>query len=185
MSGYAGKYGNSVQTGYADQPFEGFPGQLATATDYPLINHYPAKEDLKIGVGVVVGDALTVPASGYYNIDAPYSVKMPVAGSVAADFVGITLRNEAGRCDANGEPIVQAKDIADVVNEGFVLVKANVAVTGQGKVYMIIKDTTSHGFAIGSFVTSTQGGDAIEVSRCRWHMSAKAGGVAIIEIARK
>lgn len=185
MGQYQGVKNGSVQTDYTDQPFEGFPGQIATRDDDYLIDGYPAQENVAVGIGVVKGDLITATAGEYSNIEAPYKVRTPIGASVEADFVGITVRANGSENDVNGNPFWGAERMTPVMRvqkRGRIMVQANVAVAAEDPVWMIVADNGGHGYQIGSFVNADLGNaDTIQLTELRYWKPAEAGAVAIIE----
>jgi hypothetical protein len=181
---YQGVKGGSVQDGYFDNFTEGFPGQIATRDDPILVDGFPAEENLAIGIGVVKGTDLALTAGQYNNLSAPYTIKNPVAASVEADFVGVTVRTSSAKNDANGVPLWEAKDMTPVMREGRIFVTANQTISQGDPVYLIIQDTTAHGFEIGSFSNADLGADTIQLTKANFWKAANAGEVAIIELTK-
>lgn len=183
---YQGTKNGSVQDGYFDNFSEGFAGQIATRNDAHLIDGYPAEVQLSMGQGVVTGSAIGLTANKYNNLSAPNKVTVPVAGSVLADFEGITIRDSSDKNDANGVPIYEADDLASIMRKGRIFVDAPVAITAKDPVFMILQDTVAHGLAIGSFTNVPLGAGGIDTldlsSIATFWKSANAGDVAIIEL---
>ena len=185
-TGYRGTLQGSVQDDYFDNFSEGFPGQIATRPDLALEAGYPAEADFGVGLGVVKGAAITETAGVYNNIVAPYAVTLPDGASVAADFVGIVIRNSSTKNDVNGNPIWEAKDLAPIMREGKIFVTANQNVAGDDPVWLIIADNGGHGFEIGSFANADLGNaDTILIPNAKFWKAASAGDVAIIELIQR
>lgn len=184
-TGFRGTRNGSVQTGYFDNFSEGYPGQIAALPDQLLIDSFPAETSVAVGIAVVRGVDLTNTAGVYNNHTAPNKVKTPIAASVEADFEGITIRDSSTPTSATGDPIYEADDLAPVMRKGRVFVAANVAIAPRDPVWMIVQDTTVHGFEIGSFVNADLGGgDTVQLTEASFWKAASVGDVAIIELGR-
>ena len=188
---YQGVKNGSVQNGYTDQPFEGFPGQIATLNPPALIDGFPVDvsetDGIAVGIGLAKGNPITIPTGEYGNIEAPYTVVNPDGSSVAADFVGVSVRDSGMSNDANGNPNWPAETHPPVMRHGRIFTFANVAVTADDPVWWIIQDVGGHGFPIGSFVNADLGsGDTINISALgngiRWWKAAAVDSIAILEI---
>ena len=148
------------------------------------VDSFPAETVVGVGVGVVRG-ADIVNGSGYNNLVAPNKVKTPDAASVAADFEGIVIRDNSTPNNADGTPEYPVDNLVPVMREGRIAVNANVAIAPRDDVWMIVQDTTTHGFQIGSFVNADLGGgDTVQIAGARFWKAAVAGDVAIIELGR-
>lgn len=185
MSGFRGIRQGSVQNGYFDNFSEGYPGQIATRPDVSLVDSFPAETLVLAGIGVAKGADLTLTADKYNNLVAPNKVKTPDAATTAADFVGIAVRDNSTPTNADGNPEYPEDNLVPVIREGRVFVEANVAIAPGDDVWLIVQDTTTHGFKIGSFVNADLGGgDTVQITGATFWKAAAAGDVAIIELGR-
>lgn len=155
MGNYRGTVNGSVQTGYFDQPFEGFPGQIMSLNSPNLIDGYPVDDSAGIFVGRgVVGQAnLTITSNDYGNIPAPFSVRRPVLADAAnTDFVGVAVRDSAMPNDDSGNPIWEDNTMASIMRGGRIIVVTNEAVTPQSEVWMYT-EYASDASLVGAFRT--------------------------------
>ena len=128
---------------------------------------------------------LALTADKYNNLSAPSYVKNVLAGSVEADFVGIGVRLNANKNDANGRPIYEEKDMVSVMREGRIFVTANQAIAAGDTVWMIVADNGGHGFEIGSFSNvDLLNADTIQLTKAKFWKAAAAGDIAIIELSK-
>lgn len=178
----------SVQSGYFEAPLAAFPGQLAdfgTSNDN-YVRGYPAEGAVIGGRGVVKGTAIDLDAnSNPLNQPAPYTVKAPDGASVEADFVGIVIRTEA--MTNVGDPAEAAyadKTMASATHQqaggALVYVKAPVAIAADDPVYMSVDAAQAPNLPVGEF-TNAAGAGVIQLTKLKWHKSAAAGEVGIIE----
>lgn len=185
MGNYRGVVQGSVQTGYFDQPAEGYPGQLATITDPNMIDGFIVNSAgvLTPGLGVIANANLSIASNDYGNIPSPYDVRLPTGGDTFAEFVGVAVRDSAMPNSDAGAPQWEGSTMAPVLRQGRIYVTTNEAVTAGAAVRMYITDTDAHGAPIGSFRTSAAStpADAIAITNARFYRAA-AAGLAIIEI---
>lgn len=178
----------SVQDGYFEAPFAGFPGQLAdfgTSNDN-YVRGYPADGAVIGGRGVVKGADINLDSNlNPLNQPAPYKVKAPIGASVAADFAGIVIRTEA--MTNVGDPAEAAYadlTMASVTHQqaagALVFAKAPVAIAADDPVYMSVDAAQVPNLPVGEFTNSADLG-VILLTKLKWHKSAAAGGVGIIE----
>tara|TARA_R110000764_G_scaffold90101_4_gene172238 strand:- start:906 stop:1460 length:555 start_codon:yes stop_codon:yes gene_type:complete len=178
----------SVQDGYFEAPLAAFPGQIAdfgTSNDN-YVRGFPAAGAVIGGRGVVKGADIDLDVNANpLNQPAPYTVKAPVGGSVAADFVGIVIRTEA--MTNVGDPAEAAyadKTMASVTHKqaggALVYVKAPVAIAAGDTVFMSVDAAQAPNLPVGEF-TNVTGAGVIALTNLQWYKSTAAGDVGIIE----
>ncbi len=177
----------SVQEGYFDAPLAGFPGQLVDfgASNDNYVRGFPAEGAVIGGRGVVKGAAIDLDAANPLNQPAPYAVKAPTGASVEADFVGIVVRTEA--MTNVGDPAEAAYadlTMASVTHQqaagALIYVKAPVAVAADDPVYMSVDAAQAPNLPVGEF-TNAAGLGVIQLTKLKWHKSAAAGEIGVIE----
>lgn len=189
MSVYTGSNNGFMQTAYVDQQGTALPGDLAYASDVDLIDacvvSMPAGSEgdlLPVGVGVV----------GAYNADASRpgmtSVKVSPVGAdtTAAQLYGVTVRNQQCRTDENNVSGWGDGDVCNVMRTarvgGRIWVTAGNAATANTAAHLVVKDTTSHGLPVGSFVGTEITGDTVALTNVQWVTAASAGSLGLLEI---
>ena len=119
----------SVQTSYKFIPNAGAPGGIVDLTPYAIDAFANAENDgvLMLGMGVVPGSAAG-------------TVKKPVAGSTAAQFLGVSVNGRSHEYDDNGVVYVRNKATIGVMRYGrvYVRVKSGVSVS-DGDPLLLIK----------------------------------------------
>jgi|GEM_PF-1709854 len=188
-SGYRGIQGGSVQTAYTDQPGVGVPGMLPYASDNVLMDNMLVNEANGIAAGRGV---VRIPGTADIgNLQRPHStIKLPDASTIAGDFVGIVLFDEAMQSDSNGVPGWADGRNARVLRPhragGRVYVKAKQAIALMDAVYMVTIAPTDASYAAGEFCTSSLGGGSagtsVHLTNARWETAADSGDVAIMEL---
>ena len=176
MSIYTGSNNGFMQAAYVDQQGTALPGDLAYASDVDLIDacvvSMPAGSErnlLPVGVGVV----------GAYSADASRpgmtSVKVSPVGAdtTAAQLYGVTVRNQQCRTDENN---------VSGWGGGRIWVTAGNAATANTAAHLVVKDTTSHGLPVGSFVGTEITGDTVALTNVQWVTAASAGSLGLLEI---
>lgn len=118
----------SVQTSYNYTPAAGSPGGIVDLTAH-AIDAFANQENsgvLKLGMGVVAGSAAN-------------TCKKPVAGSTAANFLGITVNGRTNEYDMDGRVYVRNKATVGVMRYGriYALVKAGVTVAAGDPLLLI------------------------------------------------
>lgn len=179
---FQGTLNGFVQNTVTDGHLAALPGNIASIVTPRLIDGFPAEAQLTIGTGVVQGTAIGVVANQPNNLQAPYQVTNVDAGTVAADFVGIVVRESSSKNDAAGDPIVEIHDMANVMRKGRIYVAANQAIAAGDPVFLIIQDTTVHGFQIGSFSNVALGIDTVPLTTATFWKAAAVNTVASIEL---
>ena len=166
---YTGIMNGAVQTGYFAGPPQGLPGQLVFPGQNHVITGYPAQSDfLYCGRGVVRGTDIDVHANAYGNNNSPYGVVNPAANSVAANFVGILLRDQAAANDAAGDAGKRRHDMAGVLEEGFCFVKLYQDTAAKAPAFMVVNATNPLNAPVGSLVSDAVGGAAVDIPRLEW-----------------
>lgn len=166
---YTGTMNGAVQTGYFVGTPPGFPGLQTFIENNHTVNSYPVEEDfIHCGRGVVRGTDNVADDNVYGADNSPFGIALPDAGSTASDFVGILLRDQSARNDANGQAGKRRQDMAAVLEEGYCFVELHQDVEAKGDVYMIVKAENALGAPLGAFVADDADGAAIAVSRLAW-----------------
>lgn len=119
---------------------------------------------------------VTIPFGRGVVTDGDDGAKLPVPGSTAAQFVGITMR-ELTRAYREGDVFgaVPIRDFA-VITQGVVWVPAAVTVAKDDPVYMVLADGTF------SNVIGTGATLAVLVNNAKWVSSAATGVLAKISL---
>lgn len=119
---------------------------------------------------------VTIPFGRGVVTDGDDGAKLPVSGSTAAQFVGITMR-ELTRAYREGDVFgaVPVRDFA-VITQGVVWVPAAVTVAKDDPVYMVLADGTF------SNVEGASATLAVLVNDAKWVSSAAAGVLAKISL---
>jgi hypothetical protein len=98
------------------------------------------------------------------------SVALPGAGSVAKDFVGISVRNPAWSNNQDGQPYYNQYDIVSALKTGRVAVIAQGGCTRDANVFVNIKGA----LAVGSVSGSTSA-DRIELTGVKFKSTVADG----------
>ena len=119
---------------------------------------------------------VTIPFGRGVVTDGDDGAKLPVSGSTAAQFVGITMR-ELTRAYREGDVFgaVPIRDFA-VITQGVVWVPAAVTIAKDDPVYMVLADGTF------SNVIGTGATLAVLVNNAKWVSSAATGVLAKISL---
>lgn len=119
---------------------------------------------------------VTIPFGRGVVTDGDDGAKLPVSGSTAAQFVGITMR-ELTRAYREGDVFgaVPVRDFA-VITQGVVWVPAAVTVAKDDPVYMVLADGTF------SNVEGASATLAVLVNDAKWVSSAATGVLAKISL---
>jgi hypothetical protein len=130
--------------------------------------------DLELGVGVVPGSSQEFAVA-------------PGAGTVDADFLGITI---AGTVDIMvNDGLSTSRDVfapgcsVSVMEEGTCVVEVEGAVAFNGPVFMRIQNA-GPGQKLGGFRADADGGDAIQISGAKFRTSTTGVGLAQIKVNR-
>lgn len=153
MKGYRGAVGGSVQSAITDQPGVAVAGMLAFASDPRLVDSYFVNEALGVlaGRGVV---ASSFDAS--ISLQRPaLSIDLPDANTVASDFAGIVVFDEAMQSDENGNPGWEMGRMARVLRPirvgGRIYVAAKDAIVATNPVYLVKAADAGLVFEAGDF----------------------------------
>ena len=98
------------------------------------------------------------------------SVELPGAASVAADIVGISVRNPAWSNNQDGQPYYNEKDIVSLLKTGRVAVIAQGGATRLGNVFVNIKGA----LAAGS-VSNAASADRVELTGVKFKSTVADG----------
>jgi len=158
-----------VQTAYSTVHNAAYAGMLSSMQTYNIISKVnKGAANLPFGYGIVT--------------DGDDGGKLPVAGSVLKNFIGIAQR-ELDRpylgTDVFGA--VPAKSFA-VITQGEVWVTAFVDVAKDDPVYLIVGDGTGTNQGKLTNVIGTGATTAILISNAKWTSSIAAGGLAKIQL---
>jgi hypothetical protein len=129
--------------------------------------------NLHLGVGVVPGSS------------AEFAVA-PGAGSVDADFLGITVKGtveiQVNDGLSTSESVFAPGNSVSVMEEGTTVVLTEDAVAFNGPVFMRIVATGTEIF--GAFRSDADGGDAIAIAGAKFRSATTAAGLAQIKVNR-
>lgn len=185
-----------AQSEYVDQMGTALPGQLTYASDQWLIDSYvvaPATDGngIEAGLGFV---AAAIPDADRAGARAGLNIKyagLPAAGATAADFAGITVRNQQMDSNVAGHACWFAGRMCNGIRANRIggriwvqLSSGSAAV--DAPVFWIISDTTGHGKPIGSFAGAALGADTVQLTNAVFKSAADsstAATIAVIELA--
>lgn len=163
-----------VQDAYADQMETAYVGLLANTSDINLCDSFIAGDTanpngLLAGIGVIEKESTDPTRPGINEQIANY----PAAGAVAANFVGITVRNEQMGTNADGNPCKFAGEMVNILRSKRVggriwVMLSNGTASYNGNAFWIISDTTGHGHQIGSFSAVALGADTVELTNVKF-----------------
>lgn len=187
-----------MQTTYKDQMGTALPGQLVHASDIRLVDTYVVSPTIgamgiEAGLGFV---APVIPADqreGFREgINMKYAM-LPATGATAADFEGITVRNQQMDTNVDGRACWFANRLCNGLRSRRVGGRmwaqvANGSTTVDGKVYWIISNTTAHGKTIGAFSGVAMGADTVELKNAVFKSAVDSNSgfsLAIIELAEE
>lgn len=156
----------AVQTEYKTYHDEAYAGMRA---DLQLSN--PVS---KLNKGTA-----TIPFGKAIVTDGENGGKLPVAGSTAAQFIGVSIR-ELNRANKDGDPVgAVAKQDFSVETTGVIWVKAAESVAKDDPVFFRVGSTNTGDFAkaAGSGVTA-----AIEIKNAKFLTSGSAGELVKISL---
>ena len=77
----------------------------------------------------------------------------------------------------NHHPVVELARVG-----GRIWVTAGNAATANTAAHLVVKDTTSHGLPVGSFVGTEITGDTVALTNVQWVTAASAGSLGLLEI---
>lgn len=190
-TGYRGAVNGAIQTSVLDQPGVGVPGMLPFASDNDLIDSYIAAGDVPAGCGV----QLIANAGAATSFQAPpFLAQVPSAhGTLTlADFAGICVFDENMQSNADGAPGWADGRSCRIIRPGRaggrVFVKAVEDITAStATVNWVVEAGTDGKYAVGEFSPAALAGSAgagysVAITTAKFITSAKAGGVAIIEL---
>lgn len=171
MSVYQGKKMGFVQQNYYDQMATALDGDLAYASDINLVDAaivaMPALQEdrlLQAGRAVIARYSDTAPRPGATSM----LVMPPTAATTPADIYGITVRNEQMETDAQGRNGWGDGRACNVLRKdrvgGRVWPVAWNAAQVNTPAYVIIKDSSGHGFPIGGLCGSEIAGALLPAS---------------------
>lgn len=125
---------------------------------------------------------VTIPFGHGVVSDGDDGAALPGLGSVAADFIGIAMR-ELNRAIQDGDDIgaIPLRDLS-VVTHGVVWVTANLAVTKDDPVWFIVSDGNGSNQGEFSNVVGAVATLAVLIPNAKWVSSAGAGDLAKISL---
>ena len=161
-----------VQTTYTLNHGAAYPGMVA---DLQLANVVS-----KLNKSTTV----TIPFGFGVVTDGDDGAKLPVAGSVLKNFVGIAMRELNRDTTATTPATLGAVPLYDfaVVTTGVVWVTARVAVVKDDPVFLVVGDGTGTNQGQFSNVAGAAATAAIAIPNAKWVTSAGAGALAQISI---
>ena len=172
---YTGKMNGAVQTGYFVSPPQTMPGQIEFVNQPKRIDSHPVQaEFIPCGTGVVRGGIITLPAVGPGSVVSPYSVDVPTRSTSANAFVGILVRDEGARTNAQGQAGKQRGDMAGIIKTGFVGVKLFTDTVEGTAAFMVTDADNAAGAPVGSFVSSNLGDKAVALANAVWWATYRA-----------
>lgn len=184
MNHYTGKLNGSVQTTVHDMMGQAYPGVLANASDYNLVDSMICVED---GIdGLVAGlGCIRSHSAGQMAAINEYVVRAPITGDDATAFGGIVVRTHQMKTNAKGQPAVDEGQMASVLRNvragGRVWVtNYRGAAAAEGAVYMVVDSATPETLPNGAFVADG-GADAVEIPGLKWVAATAAGTLNQIE----
>ena len=125
---------------------------------------------------------VTVPFGHGVVSDGDDGAALPGVGKVAADFVGVTMR-ELNRAIQDGDSLgaIPLRDFS-VVTHGVVWVTARVAVTKDDPVWFVVSDGTGTNQGEFSNVVGATATLAVQIVDAKWVSSAGIGELAKISL---
>lgn len=154
-----------VQTTYSLYPDQALPGMKADMQDYNTVS--------KLNKGTAV-----IPFGRAVFTDGDDGMKLPVAGSTAAQFIGITMREltraytDVQIAGAGGIGAVPKYDNS-VMTEGVIWVAPAVAVAKDDPVYVLKADGR---------LTNVVGTDNLLIPNAKFVSSAASGALAKVSL---
>lgn len=129
--------------------------------------------DIALGVGVVPGSSADLAIA-------------PSAGSVDADFLGVTIKGTVEISVNDGlstsESVFAPGCSVSVMEEGACVVMTEDAVAFNGAVFMRIVATGTEVF--GAFRSDADGGDAIAITGAKFRSATTGAGLAVLKVNR-
>jgi hypothetical protein len=179
---------DSVQDAYFDASGALYPGQIAdygTSADYSTVGA-PAEGNLYVGRAYIKKSDI---APGTINRSLGFTVGPVEAGSAAEDILGIVIRTEACKNDANGLPYYADGEMASITlpgnsPQGFSFgANAHVAIDVNDPVYVSVVPADS-GIPIGEFGKAGGVGSGMigPITGWKWKYAAADGEVGVIQI---
>lgn len=173
---------NFVQNTFTDTFGPYYPGQVTEWGSLALAQNLRGfvVESGIMGYAVVKGTAHTQ----FDPVTTPYAVKAPVAGSVAADFVGILVRTDASNTDnlGNAVPIrlPTMGPVAEIGSDCIIgaTVPAGITVAHDDPVYVSVSHAT---IPVGAWSNAAATG-LVLFPGARWYGPAAAGTVGRIRL---
>ncbi len=179
----------NVQTDIAFTIAGRYPGQLINplaANFSGAVQGFVTEELILVGRGVVQGTLTTLNDTDPQNRGKPYLIKNPLIGSVEADFVGITTRNQGEDTEdfsISGDPAAKAaKRPASILVIGYghqIGAQTAVAVVAGDPVFMAVNPVNAANIGVGEFAKAA-GAGLIALTDLTWYMPAQANTVGVI-----
>lgn len=179
MGTYSGVKFGAIQDAVYDQMGTALEGQLANQSDYNLVDHFTAGEDLPI-CRAVVSEALSGAPRAGVNDEV---VKLPTSATTADAIEGFTVLNHAGRTNADNVNYYQAETQAGILRlkrvGGRIHVKAQTAATRGGNVHVVIAGDT---YPLGSVAGAAIENETVELTKAKFKHDAAAGDLVLVEL---
>lgn len=184
-----------AQSTYYDQMATALPGSLAFASDINLVDSATArKNDSETGQGLLAGVGVLIAPIAQAQIQGHRSglskeASLPTAGTTAAQFGGILVRNQQMDTNSSGDAcwfpgrmvnVLRAERVGGRVG-GRIWARLTKGATSLGAApYWIISDTTGHNLPIGSFSAEAIGADTVQLTNVKIRSEADAANGATI-----
>ena len=185
-----------AQSLYVDQIGTALPGSLAFTSDQRLVDSFIVSptvgpNGLEAGLGVITS---VIPALEVSGTRAGMNTKyagLPAVGATAANFAGISVRNQQMDSNVAGHACWFSNRLCNVIRSnrvgGRVWVQlSNGSSVVDGAVYWIISNTTAHGKPIGSFSATALGADTVQLTTAKFKSASDASSevtIALVELA--
>ena len=191
-TGYRGTVNGSVQTDYADQPGQAFPGMLAFAGDDNFLDSIFIGETNGIEAGKGIQAVIADEGLGFNR--PGLLAYLPDGDEAATELYGIIVFDQAMQSqeDAAGLPINGwakgrvARVLRPGRSGGRIYVRANEAVVpGTSTVNWVITAGSDAKYEVGEFapgvLNSGTVGTTVAITNAKWVTAAEAGELAILE----
>lgn len=127
------------------------------------------------------GTGSSIPFGTAVVSDGDDGMKVPVAASTAANFIG-AVKRELNRANVDGDVGATDGYDATVVTHGVIWVTARVAVAKDDPVYVVVSDGTGTNQGEWSNVVGAAATLAVQITDAKWLTSAGAGELAQVSL---